>query len=44
MRAAEAAIAAIDGSVRVSFSAENEEQDVYALREALWKAKQTLKG
>ena len=24
--------------------AENEEQDVYALREALWKAKQTLKG
>ena len=36
--------AVIDGSVRVSFSAENEEQDVYALREALWKAKQTLKG
>ncbi len=36
--------AVIDGSVRVSFSAENEEGDVYALRDALLKAKATLKG
>ena len=44
LEAMKLAPAVIDGSVRVSFSAENEEQDVYALREALWKAKQTLKG
>ena len=36
--------AVIDGSVRVSFSAENEEADVYALRAALLAARQTLKG
>ena len=36
--------AVIDGSVRVSFSAENEEGDVSALRDALLKAKATLKG
>lgn len=44
LEAMKLAPAVIDGSVRMSFSAENEEQDVYALREALWKAKQTLKG
>lgn len=44
LEAMKLAPAVIDGSVRVSFSAENEEQDVYALREALIKAKQTLKG
>ena len=44
LEAMKLAPAVIDGSVRVSFSAENEEPDVYALREALWKAKQTLKG
>ena len=44
LEAMKLAPAVIDGSVRVSFSAENEEADVYALREALWKAKQTLKG
>ena len=44
LEAMKLAPAVIDGSVRVSVSAENEEQDVYALREALWKAKQTLKG
>lgn len=36
--------AVIDGSVRVSFSADNEEQDVRALQAALLKARQTLKG
>ena len=36
--------AVIDGSVRVSFSADNEEQDVRALQSALLKARQTLKG
>ena len=36
--------AVIDGSVRVSFSADNEEADVYALRDALQRARQTLKG
>ena len=44
LEAMKLAPAVIDGSVRVSFSTENEEQDVYALREALIKAKQTLKG
>ena len=44
LEAMKLAPAVIDGSVRVSFSAENEEADVYALREALIKAKQTLKG
>ena len=44
LEAMKLAPAVIDGSVRVSFSAENEEQDVYALREALIKAKQPLKG
>ena len=36
--------AVIDGSIRVSFSAENTEEDVDALVQALLTAKQTLKG
>ncbi len=36
--------AVIDGSIRVSFCAENTEQDVFALCQALREAKQTLKG
>ena len=36
--------ATIDGSIRVSFSAENTEEDVDALVQALLAAKQTLKG
>ena len=36
--------AVIDGSIRVSFSAENTEEDVDALVQALLAAKQTLKG
>ncbi len=36
--------AVIDGSVRISFSPENTEGDVYALHDALLRAKQTLKG
>ena len=36
--------AVIDGSIRVSFSAENAEEDVDALVQALLAAKQTLKG
>ena len=34
----------IDGSIRISFSAENTEQDVIALKEALLAAKSALKG
>ena len=44
LEAMKLAPAVIDGSVRVSFSAENEEGDVSALRDALLKAKATLKG
>ena len=36
--------AVIDGAVRVSFSRENTEADVLALRDALLRAKHTLKG
>ena len=36
--------AVIDGAVRASFSRENTEADVYALRDALLRAKNTLKG
>ena len=36
--------AVIDGSIRVSFSRDNEEADVDALCQALLHAKQTLKG
>ena len=36
--------AVIDGSVRISFSRENTEEDVFALRDALVRAKSTLKG
>ena len=36
--------AVIDGSIRVSFGRDNQESDVYALRDALIAAQKTLKG